>query len=72
MAEIEDVSDGYDSDPPAHFPKPGNGLKLRSDIDELEWLIDDNFEVFSHIYKVDDGAGSREGERVEAYALTAR
>ena len=65
------ASEEYDSDPPAHFPKPGNGLKLRSDNDDMQWLIDDNFEVFSHIYKVDDGPGLMDGER-EAYALTAR
>ena len=69
----DNSQDGYDSDPPAHFPKPGNGLKLRQDNDELEWLIDDNFEVFSHIYKLDNEERNLlEGEKKEGYALTAR
>ncbi|KAL9097628.1 MAG: hypothetical protein Q9165_000525 [Trypethelium subeluteriae] len=49
-AEVDEISDnGYESDPPAHFPKPGNGLRLPP-IDNLEMVLDDNFEVFSHIY----------------------
>ncbi|KAF2236130.1 hypothetical protein EV356DRAFT_531374 [Viridothelium virens] len=49
-AEVDELSDnGYESDPPAHFPKPGNGLQLPP-IDNLEMVLDDNFEVFSHIY----------------------
>lgn len=73
-AEMDDNSEaGYESDPPAHFPKPGNGLKLRQNNEELQWLIDDNFEVFSHIYKLDNGGdGLLEGEKKEGYALTAR
>ncbi|KAI9660061.1 MAG: Integrator complex subunit 12 [Bathelium mastoideum] len=70
-ADTAEVLDAYDSDPPAHFPKPGHGLKLRPDNDDLEWLIDDNFEVFSHVYKVDERIGYLDGER-EAYASTAR
>ena len=40
----------YDTDPPAHYPKPGNGLArtLQPDFEDLEHLVDDNFEVFSH------------------------
>lgn len=46
----EEQYDGYDTDPPAHYPKPGNGLSrtLRPDFEDLEHLVDDNFEVFSH------------------------
>lgn len=50
--------DGYDTDPPAHYPKPGNGLArtLRPESEDLNWLVDDNFEVFSHGWK-GDGTG---------------
>jgi hypothetical protein len=50
--------DGYDTDPPAHYPKPGHGLArtLRPESEELNWLVDDNFEVFSHGWK-GDGSG---------------
>ncbi|KAH6872399.1 hypothetical protein BKA58DRAFT_144888 [Alternaria rosae] len=50
--------DGYDTDPPAHYPKAGNGLArtLRPESEDLNWLVDDNFEVFSHSYQ-GDGTG---------------
>jgi len=50
--------DGYDTDPPAHYPKPGHGLArtLRPESEDLNWLVDDNFEVFSHGWK-GDGSG---------------
>ncbi|KAL5377651.1 hypothetical protein PMIN03_001924 [Paraphaeosphaeria minitans] len=50
--------DGYDSDPPANYPKAGNGLAgtLRPESEDLQWLVDDNFEVFSHGWK-GDGTG---------------
>jgi hypothetical protein len=50
--------DGYDTDPPAHYVKPGNGLArtLRPESEDLNWLVDDNFEVFSHGWK-GDGTG---------------
>ncbi|KAL6703353.1 hypothetical protein ACN47E_009771 [Coniothyrium glycines] len=50
--------DGYDTDPPAHYPKAGNGLArtLRPESEDLNWLVDDNFEVFSHGWK-GDGTG---------------
>ncbi|KAI9691372.1 MAG: hypothetical protein M1820_009709 [Bogoriella megaspora] len=44
----------YATDPNAHFPKPGNGLYLGPD-EDLPCLIDNNYEVFSHVYKIDDG-----------------
>jgi hypothetical protein len=42
--------DGYDTDPPAHYPKAGNGLArtLRPEAEDLEWLVDENEDVFSH------------------------
>lgn len=42
--------DGYDTDPPAHYPKPGNGVArtLRPEAEDLQWLVDENTEVFSH------------------------
>jgi len=46
-----DDMDGYDDDPPAHYPKPGDGLArtMRPESEDLQWLVDDNFEVFSHL-----------------------
>ncbi|KAF1959579.1 hypothetical protein CC80DRAFT_489702 [Byssothecium circinans] len=54
----DEYDDGYDTDPPAHYPKPGNGLArtLRPESEDLQWLVDDNFEVFSHGWK-GDGSG---------------
>ncbi|KAL2358680.1 hypothetical protein BJ546DRAFT_946182 [Cryomyces antarcticus] len=54
-AEDPESYDGYDTDPPAHYPKPGHGLarQMRPESEDLQWLVDDNFEVFSHIYQVD-------------------
>ncbi|USP73732.1 sphingoid long-chain base transporter rsb1 [Curvularia clavata] len=53
-----DEDDGYDTDPPAHYPKAGNGLarNMRPESEDLNWLVDDNFEVFSHSWK-GDGTG---------------
>ncbi|KAF2828331.1 hypothetical protein CC86DRAFT_346460 [Ophiobolus disseminans] len=50
--------DGYDTDPPAHYPKAGQGFArtLRPESEDLNWLVDDNFEVFSHGWK-GDGTG---------------
>jgi hypothetical protein len=62
--------DGYDTDPPAHYPKPGQGLArtLRPESEDLNWLVDDNFEVFSHGWKGDGtgmGAdGTLDGQKV--------
>jgi hypothetical protein len=54
----DEYDDGYDTDPPAHYPKPGNGLArtMRPESEDLEWMVDDNFEVFSHGWK-GDGTG---------------
>ncbi|KAF2687210.1 hypothetical protein K458DRAFT_296867 [Lentithecium fluviatile CBS 122367] len=56
--QLDEYDDGYDTDPPAHYPKPGHGLArtLRPDSEDLGWLVDDNFEVFSHGWK-GDGSG---------------
>lgn len=68
--------DGYDTDPPAHYPKAGQGLArtLRPESEDLNWLVDDNFEVFSHSWKGDgtgvgadgtlDGSSGGEGTKV--------
>ena len=50
--ELENV---YDDDPPAHYPKPGHGLAatLPPEEGDLHWLVDDNQEVYSHIYQTD-------------------
>lgn len=55
---VDEYDDGYDTDPPAHYPKAGNGLArtLRPESEDLQWLVDDNFEVFSHNWK-GDGSG---------------
>lgn len=55
---LDEYDDGYDTDPPAHYPKAGNGLArtLRPESEDLQWLVDDNFEVFSHGWK-GDGTG---------------
>lgn len=45
------LDEAYDEDyDTGHFPKPGNGLSrtLRPESEDLQWLVDDNFEVFSH------------------------
>lgn len=58
LDQADDYDDGYDTDPPAHYPKAGNGLArtLRPESEDLQWLVDDNFEAFSHSWK-GDGSG---------------
>jgi hypothetical protein len=48
--DTEDHYDGYETDPPQHYPKAGNGLArtLPPESEDLPWLIDDNFDVFTH------------------------
>lgn len=53
-----DFSNSND-DPPASYPRPGTGpIKIRptTHLDDIPWLLDDNYEVFSHL--VDDGTGT--------------
>jgi len=38
--------DGYDEDLP--YPKAGNGIILPPESEDLEWLLDDDYETFSH------------------------
>jgi hypothetical protein len=47
----ENHYDGYETDPPAHYPKPGNGLArtLPPETEDMPWLLDDNFDVFQQI-----------------------
>lgn len=58
LEQGDEYDDGYDTDPPAHYPKAGNGLArtLPPESEDLNWLVDDNFEVFSHGWK-GDGSG---------------
>ncbi len=51
---------GYD-DPPAHYPKPGFGLArtLPPEQDDISWLVDDNYEVYSHIYQTDSQSANQ-------------
>lgn len=37
---------GCDEDLP--YPKPGNGIVLPPESEDMEWLIDDDYETFSH------------------------
>lgn len=61
--QLDDYDDGYDTDPPSHYPKAGNGLArtLRPESEDLGWLVDDNFEVFSHGWKGDGSAVGADG-----------
>lgn len=37
---------GYDEDLP--YPKAGNGIVLPPESEDMEWLLDDDYETFSH------------------------
>jgi hypothetical protein len=59
--------DGYETDPPAHYPKANQGLgrALAADTEDMPWLIDDNFEVFNQMdYDGSAGAGTSHGQGV--------
>lgn len=65
--ELENI---YDDDPPAHYPKPGHGLAatLPPEEDDLHLLVDDNHEVYSHIYQTDPEVANKgifKGEYVD-------
>lgn len=49
-------ADFFDDDPPAHYPKPGFGLaqNLPPESEHLPWLVDENDEVFSHVFPADE------------------
>lgn len=59
-----DEDDGYDTDPPAHYPKAGNGLAraMPPESEDLQWLVDENFDVFSHGWKGDGTGLGADGE----------
>ncbi|KAJ9645959.1 hypothetical protein H2199_003002 [Coniosporium tulheliwenetii] len=63
-AEYEQEADHYSDDPPANYPKPGNGLAatMRPEAEDLHWLVDDNSEVFQHLYRENDTQGALLGE----------
>lgn len=48
---------GYQHDPPAHYPRPGQGLmaKLPHEHHDLQWMVDDNYHAFNHLYRVNNG-----------------
>jgi len=54
-------AEAYDDDPPAHYPRPGHGLArtLPPEQDDLQWLVDDNDEVYSHIYQTDPAVANQ-------------
>jgi hypothetical protein len=60
----ENHYDGYETDPPAHYPKPGNGLArtLPPESEDVPWLLDDNFDVFQQI----DYRGQQQQQAAEA------
>ena len=46
-----DDNEDHETDPPAHYPHPGAGLArtLGPESEDLEWLVDDNTDVFCHV-----------------------
>jgi hypothetical protein len=54
-AAAEVPYDGYETDPPAHYPAPGNGLArtLPPESEDLDWLLDNNTDVFSQVSNYD-------------------
>ncbi|KAF3037353.1 hypothetical protein E8E12_006087 [Didymella heteroderae] len=61
--------DGYDTDPPAHYPKAGQGLArtLRPESEDLQWLVDDNFEVADTFDELKEkNTGAVDGKRVRS------
>ena len=72
----ENHYDGYETDPPAHYPKPGNGLArtLPPETEDMPWLLDDNFDVFQQINYQGHSTetnGSAPGFGMQATAATA-
>lgn len=55
---LGEEDDDYDTDPPAHYPKPGQGLMrtLPPDVDGMQWMVDDNSEVYSHHWRGEDSS----------------
>jgi len=48
-------------DPAAHYPRPGYGLgrTLPPEQDDLSWLVDNDYNVYSHLYQTDPQAASQ-------------
>lgn len=48
-------------DPAVNYPKQGHGLarNLPPEQDDLEWMVDDNCEVYEHIHLTDQGAATK-------------
>lgn len=57
MRPDDDVDEGYNEldNPTANYPKPGQGLgaTLPPEETHLDWLVDDNEEVYSHFQPAD-------------------
>jgi hypothetical protein len=49
-ANPEEPYDGYDTDPPSHYPASGNGLArtLPPETEDIPWLIEHSFDSISH------------------------
>ena len=69
-AKEEDPSESYAdydnaaNDPPATFPRPGNGPIKPSPTtnpEDMHWLLDDSFEAFSHFYHDKGGSTMANG-----------
>jgi hypothetical protein len=58
----DDVDEGYNEldNPTVNYPKPGQGLAalLPPEENDLNWLVDDNEEVYSHFIPSADRSGS--------------
>lgn len=81
----DELESGYESDPPAHYPPPGQGLAatLPPESEHLHFLVDDNAEVYTHIVQSDARAaneaiygplrvgGEGEGEKMDGVESTA-
>ncbi|KAI9810910.1 MAG: hypothetical protein M1827_005769 [Pycnora praestabilis] len=56
MSSSNDVIDSDDQQ--AAYPKPGNGIRLPPEDEDLEWLVDDDYVVFSHTFRGGEGGGA--------------
>lgn len=64
--------DGYETDPPQHYPKPGSGLSstLPPEAADEPWLVDDNLDAFNHVtYEVPPGPVFASAADIAASAL---
>ncbi|TKX25692.1 hypothetical protein C1H76_2342 [Elsinoe australis] len=51
----DELETGYEADPPAHYPRAGQGLAatLPPERSHLHFLVDDNHDVYTHIWQRD-------------------